>query len=182
MPIMSTSTRETLERIGNAGVNVLRVIAGTLLTCLMLLTAADVVMRYIFNSPIRGSFELAELLVALLMFSGFPLVSINNQHVCIDLLDSFFSPTVSRIIDFCSGLICIAIFAGMGLLLLRKASRMTLTGDVTIALNIPLIPVVYVMFGFVLLTAFVQALKCLSAYNEEDHLPQRHGPSGGPTV
>lgn len=179
---MSTSTRETLERIGNAGVNVLRVIAGTLLTCLMLLTATDVVMRYIFNSPIPGSFELAELLVALLMFSGFPLVSINNQHVCIDLLDSFLSPTLSRVIDFCAGLSCLSIFAGMGLLLLRKTSRMTMTGDVTIALNIPLMPIVYVMFGFVVLTALIHALKCFSAFSEEAGLPQSHSHSGGPTV
>jgi len=176
---MSTSTKETLENIGNHGVNVLRVIAGLLLTSLMLLTTIDVVMRYIFGSPIRGSFELAELLVALLMFSGFPLVSIKNQHVCIDLLDRFFSPMVSRIVDFFAGLACVAIFAGMGLLLLRKASRMTLTGDVTIALSIPLIPFVYVMFVFVLLTVFVHVLKCFATFRKE---AQPHTPSGGAAV
>jgi TRAP-type C4-dicarboxylate transport system permease small subunit len=179
---MSTSAKETLERIGNFGLDVLRIIAGTLLTCLMLLTAVDVVMRYVFNSPIRGSFEIAELLVALLMFSGFPLVSINNQHVSIDLLDNFFSPAISRIVNFCAALACLAIFAGMGLLLLRKVSRMTLTGDVTIALNIPLIPFVYVMFGFVLVTALVHALKAFSALSEEDDLPLPRSHSGGPTV
>jgi len=174
--------RETLERIGNGGVNVLRIIAGTLLTCLMLLTTVDVVMRYIFSSPIRGSFEIAEILVAVLMFSGFPLVSLNNQHVSIDLLDRFFSPTVSRILNFCAGLACMAIFAGMGLLLLRKISRMTLTGDVTIALNIPLIPFVYVMFGFLALTAFVHALKCFATISEEADLVKPHSPTSGPTV
>jgi TRAP-type C4-dicarboxylate transport system permease small subunit len=179
---MSPSTKKTLGRIGNGGLDVLRVIAGMLLTCLMLLTTVDVVMRYVFNSPIRGSFELAEVLVALLMFSGFPLVSFNNQHVCIDLLDRFFSPTVSRVIDFCAGLCCMAIFAGMGLLLLRKISRMTMTGDVTIALNIPLMPIVYIMFGFVLLTALVHTLKCFFAFTEEGDIPQSHSHSGGPTV
>ena len=179
---MSTSFRESLERIGNGGIKVLRVIAGILLTCLMLLTAVDVVMRYIFNSPIRGSFEIAEILVALLMFSGFPLVSLNNQHVSIDLLDHFFSPTVSRILNFCAGVACMAIFAGMGLLLLRKISRMTLTGDVTIALNIPLIPFVYVMFGFLMLTAFIHAVKCFATISGKADPVHRHSPTSGPTV
>jgi TRAP-type transport system small permease protein len=182
MPIMSTSFREPLERIGHGGVNVLRVIAGILLSCLMLLTAVDVGMRYIFSSPIRGSFEIAEILVALLMFSGLPLVSLNNQHVSIDLLDRFFSPTVSRILNFCAGLACMAIFAGMGLLLLRKISRMTLTGDVTIALNIPLIPFVYAMFGFLALAAFVHALKCFAALSEKADPGEPHSPINGPTV
>ena len=97
MPIMSTSTRETLERIGNGRCQCAPRHRGHLLTCLMLLTAVDVVMRYIFNSPIRGSFEIAETSGRTADVFRVSLGFINNQHVCIDLLNSFFSPTVSRI-------------------------------------------------------------------------------------
>ena len=35
--------------------------AAILLFCLMALTTADVIGRYVFNSPLRGAFELTEL-------------------------------------------------------------------------------------------------------------------------
>lgn len=179
---MNTPAKDTFDRVGNWSYNLLRVIAGILLTGLMLLTAVDVVMRYAFNSPIRGSFEIAELMVALLMFSGIPLVSLNNQHVCIDLLDRFFSPMVSRIVDLSASLICLGIFACMGLLLLRKISRMTVAGDVTNALNIPILPFVYVMFGFVLLTALVHVAKFLATCSGQSAVTASFGPTSGPTA
>src|SRR5215475_2687646 len=49
--------------------------AAVLLFCLMMLTTADVVGRYIFNWPIRGAFEITELLLLTLIFAGLPLAS-----------------------------------------------------------------------------------------------------------
>jgi len=176
---MTTSAKATLNRVGDLGINLLRIVSGALLSGLMLLTAVDVIMRYALNSPIRGSFEIAELLVALLMFSGVPLVSFNNQHVCIDLLDRLFSPWVSRLVDLCASLICVAIFAFMGLLLLRKISLMTMTGDVTSALNIPILPFVSVMFGFALLTALVHLIKFLAICSGAPAVNGPSSPTGG---
>ena len=66
---------------------VLGTAAAILLFCLMMLTFADVVGRYIFNWPIRGAFEITELLLLVLIFAGLPLVSHADEHVTLDFID-----------------------------------------------------------------------------------------------
>ena len=61
--------------------------ASTILMAMMLLTVVDVVARYVFNRPLRGAFEVTELLLAVLIFAGLPLVSHANEHVTMDFID-----------------------------------------------------------------------------------------------
>ena len=61
--------------------------AATLLFCLMMLTTADVIGRYIFNWPLRGAFEITELLLLTLIFAGLPLASRADEHVTLDFID-----------------------------------------------------------------------------------------------
>ncbi len=56
-------------------------------SALMLLTAVDVVSRYIFNWPLRGAFELTELGLLVLIFAGLPLASRRGEHVTLDFID-----------------------------------------------------------------------------------------------
>ena len=49
--------------------------ASLLLLVMMLLTFADVLGRYVFNTPLRGAFEITELALLSLIFAGLPLVS-----------------------------------------------------------------------------------------------------------
>src|SRR5712691_5124568 len=51
---------------------VLGAAAAGLLFFLMALTTADVIGRYIFNWPLRGAFEITELLLLTLIFAGLP--------------------------------------------------------------------------------------------------------------
>ena len=59
----------------------LGIAASALLLAMMLLTFVDVVARYLFNRPIRGAFEVTELLLLVLIFAGLPLVSHADEHV-----------------------------------------------------------------------------------------------------
>jgi TRAP-type C4-dicarboxylate transport system permease small subunit len=54
---------------------VLGVASSAILMCMMLLTFVDVVARYLLNRPIRGAFEVTELMLLVLIFAGLPLVS-----------------------------------------------------------------------------------------------------------
>ena len=55
--------------------------AAVLLFGLMAVTTVDVIGRYIFNWPLRGGFELTELLLLTLVFAGLPLVSRADEHL-----------------------------------------------------------------------------------------------------
>jgi TRAP-type C4-dicarboxylate transport system permease small subunit len=61
--------------------------AGVFLVAMMLLTVADVVLRAVLNRPIRGSFEIVELLLACTFFVALPAVFLRDEHLLVDVVD-----------------------------------------------------------------------------------------------
>ena len=63
----------------------------TLIACLLAgmvaLTFADVIGRRLFGAPIYGAHDITEHLMALVVFTGLPIVTIGGAHLTIDLLD-----------------------------------------------------------------------------------------------
>src|SRR5690606_29441900 len=125
------------------------------LLCMMMLTVVDVVMRYGFNDSLRGAFEITELLLALLMFSGFPLVTMRNQHVVVELIDRLISRRARRVLDACAQIVCMLVFAGIAWLMWRKAGRVAAANDVTAVLQITVLPFVYAMFVLAIATSLI---------------------------
>ena len=58
---------------------------------MMMLTAVDVVGRYVLNRPVAGGFEITEMMLAALIYCGLPLVSQRREHIVIDTFDHFMS-------------------------------------------------------------------------------------------
>jgi TRAP-type transport system small permease protein len=65
----------------------LGVVASAILLAMMLLTVVDVIARYVFSRPVRGAFEVTELLLVVLIFAGLPLVSFSEEHAVMDFID-----------------------------------------------------------------------------------------------
>jgi len=63
--------------------------AGVFLATMMLLTVADVTLRAAFNTPIRGTYELVELLLACTFFAALPAVFLRDEHIVVDVIDTF---------------------------------------------------------------------------------------------
>ncbi len=64
---------------------VLFAVSAAVLTLMMLLTALDVVMRYIFRLPIPGAFELAEYMMAFIVPFAIAYCAEQNGHVSVEL-------------------------------------------------------------------------------------------------
>src|SRR5204863_6993197 len=83
--------------------------AAALLFGLMALTTADVVGRYIFNWPLRGAFEITDLMLLSLIFAGLLLASRTDEHVTLDFIDMLLGPggraLLRRLIDLVFGLV-----------------------------------------------------------------------------
>jgi TRAP-type C4-dicarboxylate transport system permease small subunit len=62
--------------------------AGVFLVAMMLLTVADVVLRATTNRPIRGMFELVELLLACTFFVALPAVFLRDENLVVDVIDT----------------------------------------------------------------------------------------------
>src|SRR5437764_4118014 len=117
--------------------------AAILLFCLVMLTTADVIGRYLFNSPLRGAFEITELLLLTLIFAGLPLASRADEHVSLDFIDMILTAGgglfVRRLVD----LICGLLILGLAWRVWIKAGKIAGYGDTTEVLRLPVAPFVY---------------------------------------
>lgn len=66
------------------------VVACIALFILMVMTFCDVILRSVFNSPIEAATELTRILMAVLVFSVLPIISVTNGQIAVDLTDGIF--------------------------------------------------------------------------------------------
>ncbi len=74
--------------------------AAVCLVAMMLLTVADVVLRATANAPIRGVYELIELLLAGTFFLALPAVFLRDDHIVVNAIDEWLPravPALKRI-------------------------------------------------------------------------------------
>src|SRR5262245_44821642 len=62
-------------------------LAASALVLLMLVTVADVILRYLFNWPIRGSYEFVEAMLIVFVFHGMAAAFFGRRNIVIDLID-----------------------------------------------------------------------------------------------
>lgn len=140
---------------------VLGLCAGTLLMILMMITTVDVIARYVFNSPVRGAFELTELMLVVLIYAGLPLVSHHQEHIVVDILEERMSRGVRRVLDVLANVASAVCLGGMAWLLVGKAQRLARDGDYTSVLHVPYMPFVWAMVVLVALTALIHLMLAL---------------------
>jgi TRAP-type C4-dicarboxylate transport system permease small subunit len=107
------------------------------LVAMMLLTVADVVMRAVSNTPIRGTFELIELLLACSFFLALPAVFLRDEHLVVDVIDHVAPRRVVRWLDIAGAVLSAAVLAVMAWRMLPLARDMHAFGDVSADLAIP---------------------------------------------
>lgn len=152
--------------------------AAAVLFLMMMITAVDVVGRYIFNRPINGGFEITELMLAVLIYCGLPLVSARREHIVIDTFDPFFSRRFKRGLDIAAEVVCAAAFAGLGILIFLRGRRVADYGDTTSVLRIPLAPVVYLMAAMIMITALIHLWLVFIPQVEQQAMPSPESGAG----
>lgn len=63
-------------------------VSAALLFAMMALITLDVAGRYLFNAPIAGSFEVTQFLLALLIFAALPVVTRDDTHISVSLVEN----------------------------------------------------------------------------------------------
>ena len=119
--------------------------ASSILLAMMLLTFVDVVARYVFNRPVRGAFEVTELMLLVLIFAGLPLVSYADEHALMDFIDRLLGPRGQRAIQRAAQAACAGIMFLLARLVWLKADRISAYHDATDVLRILYGPFVYFM-------------------------------------
>lgn len=138
---------------------VLGIAASAILGCMTLLTFVDVVARYLFNRPIRGGFEVTELLLLVLIFAGLPLVSHADEHVTMDFIDHLLTPRLKDLWVRAMHAVCAALMFFLTWQAWIKADKIAGYADTTDVLRISVSPFVYFMAAMIALTALVHCYK-----------------------
>jgi len=86
-------------------------IGGLFLIPLMLITAADVVMRDVFNRPIPGTVELSQYMLAIFILLGLAYSQQVKAHVAVSIITSRFSERAQLILSIMTTLIGLFIFS-----------------------------------------------------------------------
>jgi TRAP-type transport system small permease protein len=87
-------------------------VAGIALLLLMVLTVADVFMRYVFNAPIRGVWDATQITMVIVTFLGFAYSGHVGGHIVIDLVKWRSKKSVRRIdvaVDVVSAIVMLVI-------------------------------------------------------------------------
>jgi TRAP-type C4-dicarboxylate transport system permease small subunit len=124
---------------------ILGVAASAILLAMMLLTVVDVVARYGFSRPVRGAFEVTELMLLVLIFAGLPLVSFADEHAVMDFIDRVLGARAQRRLEGAVQAGCAAFMFLLTWLMWLKADRIWAYRDATDVLRIVYGPFVYFM-------------------------------------
>jgi len=65
----------------------MHIIASIALVAMMLVVVADVVLRFIFNTPVRGAYDLVSAFLLIMVFFGIGPVIARHAEILIDLFD-----------------------------------------------------------------------------------------------
>ena len=111
-------------------------IAAAFLAAMLLLTVADVVLRATFNLPIRGVYELVELLLAGTFFFALPCTFLRDENIIVNSIDDVaprWVPSLQRAAEVLA-IIVLFVMAWQGFIAARDSYAFN---DVTADLGLP---------------------------------------------
>ncbi|MFH1123822.1 MAG: TRAP transporter small permease [Pseudomonadota bacterium] len=143
----------------------LHLIGQVILVLMVLVTVSDVFLRYLFNSPILGSWELTEFMMAVLVFASVGYTMVERGHVVVDLVITRLPGRVRALVECITSLIAFLLFAVVTWRNVLQAGVALQRNDVSAELFIPKSPFILfvaVGIGVLSLVLFVQFLESLA--------------------
>lgn len=137
-------------------------LASVALFSLMVMIFADVMMRSAFNAPFEAATELTRWLMAIIVFLMLPIISGQQEHIVVDLTDSFFTNKwAARIRDGLINLVCGAMLIWPARQVVVLAERARSYGDVTEYLALPQFYIEWFIAIMTFITAIVLVVRGL---------------------
>jgi TRAP-type C4-dicarboxylate transport system permease small subunit len=105
-----------------------------------LVTVLDALLRYFLGRPMRGTFEVTELVLAAIIFFGMPYTNLTDGHVSVDFLTSRLGSRTQAAIIAVNAVICAILFGFITVQMAFLATEFLATGRTTLTTRIPIFP------------------------------------------
>jgi TRAP-type C4-dicarboxylate transport system permease small subunit len=132
----------TFEKISHAMAKRLYWVAGVAIVVMMLLTCADVVLRY-FRKPIPGTYELVCFLGAAAVAFSMAHTSVERGHVAVAFVVSLFPRRIQGLIESITTIFGLSFFSLIAWQSAIYANELRCCGEVSLTLELPFYPFVY---------------------------------------
>jgi TRAP-type C4-dicarboxylate transport system permease small subunit len=113
-------------------------LAAVALILMMLVTVADVTLRYLFNHPIRGAYEFVQVMLVIFVFHGMSTAFLQRRNIVIDLIDNFAHRYLIVVLTRISDVLTIAVIALFAYAMITPALQSYSYGEMKMELQIPI--------------------------------------------
>ena len=128
------------------------------LVVVALVTIVDVLLRWLFNSPIDGVSEVSRLVVAIAIASFFPMALAERHHISIEFLGAWLGPRAKQWLDSLAHLVTSLFFLVLGWQFILYTMEIKDSGETTWILGWEVAPWWTVTTIFMLICIPVQLL------------------------
>jgi len=112
---------------------------------MMLVTVADVIMRKFFNSPLNGSLEITEYMMAIVVGFALAYTGVKKGHIVVDVLLAKLRPRTQAVINSITYILSLIAFAIITWRTAVYAGNMYANGTYSSVLTIPNFPFIYIV-------------------------------------
>jgi TRAP-type transport system small permease protein len=135
------------------------VIAAVVLSGLAVLIFVDVIGRYVLSSPLPGTVELIESLMAIVTFGAFVQAVHNRDHIRLELLSSLAPRKWQVRLEKLGQLAVLLVMLGATWGLTERTISLKASGDLTPVLHLPLYIMTGISLGVLCVACLVSALE-----------------------
>ena len=131
---------------------------------MMAIIVIDVILRFLFNKPVQGSYEIVQLMMVCTVSLGISYTGLDKGHVAVGFLISKFSERKQAIINSFNYLVSVILFFFISWKSFVQVSVMKESETTTAMLEWPIYPFVIVLgcctalLGLVFLTHFIESV------------------------
>ncbi|MEE8396591.1 MAG: TRAP transporter small permease [bacterium] len=164
-----------IEHRAAAGSRWIAVTGLIVLVAVALVTIGDVLLRWLFNSPVDGVTEVSRLMVAIAIASFFPVALADRHHVAITFLGGALGPRARAWLEALSALVTSLFFLIVGWQFILYTLDLNASGETTWMLGWKVAPWWAVTTFFMLLCIPVQIIvltnQCRVAFRGDVEVP-----------
>ncbi len=113
-------------------------LAAAALIVMMCVTLADVTLRYIFNAPIRGAYDLVSSMLVVFVFNGMSTAFLQRRNIVIDLIDSIVHPRVVTALIRIADALAVVMLLMFAYAMITPAMQAYSYGDRKLELQLPI--------------------------------------------
>jgi TRAP-type C4-dicarboxylate transport system permease small subunit len=113
-------------------------LAAIALIVMMGVTIADVTLRYIFNAPIRGAYDLVSSMLVVFVFNGMSTAFLQRRNIVIDLIDSFAHRSLIALLIRIADVLAILMLVMFAYAMITPALQAYSYGDRKLELQLPI--------------------------------------------